>query len=467
MRKKICLFTFILLLIFNIPYAYAIELHRSDFILTNNTPEKMDVKVKLTTKDSNFTKGKDWDESSITLLPYESKPVLWFRRNLHVKHNVVYRFDVTANHPSYPGKEIVLTFVMIGQRIGSTVTADVTCPDKIPKQLYQRTGLEHFSESLWGCRYDIYARSWLDLNRLFDSYHFVISKPQKIFFDTANLKQISVLTYNVQLLPFYGSVSANLNHPKVRAVDIPKKIKQYDVVIFEELYEKSLRESIIRGMFDNYPYYTNVVGNHTSKILTGGVIIFSKWPILKQDQMVYKDGNGTDALSAKGAAYAEINKNGKIYHIFGTHLQSASESVDIYIRQKQLKELADFINQEGIPADQPALIGGDFNVDEFSEEIPNLTSILSVVTVDNIGYGYSYDPWINTMNIGVHRDRSRLDYVFFSRFHEQPRIALNKVFVLRELEDETMWPKFDLSDHFPTVGYFDFRKEEDYVPNIK
>lgn len=48
----------------------------------------------------------------------------------------------------------------------------------------------------------------------------------------------------------------------------------------------------------------------------------SKWPIVQQEQHIYKDGCGADKLSNKGFAYIKINKNGKYHHIIGTHLQA-------------------------------------------------------------------------------------------------------------------------------------------------
>ncbi|MDN3166433.1 sphingomyelin phosphodiesterase, partial [Enterococcus faecalis] len=58
------------------------------------------------------------------------------------------------------------------------------------------------------------------------------------------------------------------------------------------------------------------------KKVSGGVGIVSKWPIVQQEQHIYKKGCGADMAGNKGFAYIKINKNGKYHHIIGTHLQA-------------------------------------------------------------------------------------------------------------------------------------------------
>src|SRR3990167_9245416 len=107
-----------------------------------------------------------------------------------------------------------------------------------------------------------------------------------------------------------------------------------------------------------------------------------------------------------------------------------------------------------IPSNQAVLIGGDFNVSDSSSQFKDLETILHVNLLENIGYPYSADAFVNTMNVGHHR--SRIDFVFYHNTHLLPRNAFNKIFIPRDLENEKMWPDFDLSDHFPVAAYFEF-----------
>ena len=42
--------------------------------------------------------------------------------------------------------------------------------------------------------------------------------------------------------------------------------------------------------------------------MSGGVGIVSKWPIVQQEQHIYKNGCGADSVGNKGFAYIKINK---------------------------------------------------------------------------------------------------------------------------------------------------------------
>ena len=127
-------------------------------------------------------------------------------------------------------------------------------------------------------------------------------------------------------------------------------------------------------------------------------------------------------------------------------------------RIEQMQELADFIHNLNIPEDEPLLMGGDFNTGNSSDSISTLLSTLQVSLPNNTGYPYSSDSNINTMSTGS--GHTRIDYVFYNNLHAVPKTTFNKVFILRDLENEKMWPKFDLSDHFPVASYFDFSAQK-------
>lgn len=70
--------------------------------VTNNTNENLQLNTTLATADKDFKRGRDWEGSSLTLAPYETKEVLWFSRNTNVKADQLYRFNVSVNHSEYP-----------------------------------------------------------------------------------------------------------------------------------------------------------------------------------------------------------------------------------------------------------------------------------------------------------------------------------------------------------------------------
>ena len=56
--------------------------------------------------------------------------------------------------------------------------------------------------------------------------------------------------------------------------------------------------------------------------------------------------------------YAEINKQGKTYHLFGTHTHAYTTAEDIAVRFAQLNELKAFIDSKNIPSEELVMIGG-------------------------------------------------------------------------------------------------------------
>ena len=433
----------------------ASTLDHTSVMFTNNTSEPVVVQSQINATDKHFQKGKAWDGKLSTIAPYETKEILWFSRIKWVKPNQVYQFNLSI-HKNDPVQPITITFIEKGKRVlGSELTGTISFPNQMPRPMFQQH-FEEITNNFWEHTYRWYERLFHKLDQLNSQIHVVLDEPMQQVTSTSS-QALSVLTYNTQLMPAYANVIDKLNHPSLRYAAIAKKIQQFDVVILEELYDKALRENMTRALRPIYPYYTNVVGAHNHKLLTGGVMIFSKWRIIKEDQRVYQAGVDIDSLAAKGAVYARIDKAGNIYHIFGTHVQSGDKPKHIAARVAQIQELAQFIDSQRIPATQPVLIGGDFNTDGYSDQIEPLLKLLNVSLPEHQGYRYSSDGVINTMSIN--KDRGLIDFVFSGNDYLTPTVQINRVFILRELANEKMWPNFDLSDHFPVAAYFSFGQQ--------
>lgn len=425
-------------------------------ILTNDTKTPLKIQVDLKTDDLTFKKGRDWEANSLTLQPYESKQVLWFSRNFNVKPNQLYQFDMSLTHLD-KSKKILFSVIEKGKNIfGSEVYAELGLPDQPNQKILTEHSFENLTKNFWDNSYQIFLRSWMGATSLFNNYHFTIHEIDNKIIDTHLPQTLSVISYNTQLMPFYADAVNNLNQPAIRALDIPAKIANVDVVILEELFDRDLRISIMNVMNKYYPYHSQLVGYHTNKALSGGVMIFSKWPIINEDQMIYRASSGIDSLAAKGAAFITINKMGIIYHVFGTHLQAGNSENDIKSRTMQLQELANFINNKAISSKQAIIIGGDFNIDSQSTAAQLLENILNVSLPSNLGHPFSSDGLVNMMSTS--NNRSRIDYLFFKRENKYPKVTFNKVMILRDLENEKMWPNFEMSDHFPVLGYFVFNE---------
>lgn len=455
MSKKIITIFFSVFFSFIVTRAYA-SVEDTHVTFTNNTDQPISVHTDMMTDDPDFKKGSNWDEDGGVLQPYESKQVLWFGRHLGLKSNMKYEYDfVVSPHANDKTDSLVLRFDVVGSYYyGSIMANALQLPQSNMKEILKDKGLEHYQGDFWNGSYVAHVRRWKPSTNFFTNVHIVIDKKDTSSAPLQSKNTLKILTYNTQLQPFFAGTVNDLNQPEVRLHDIVPVIHNYDVVIFEELFDHELRDELAEMMSVAYPYHTRVVGENSDKAWTGGVMIFSKWPIEKEDQIIYQATTGSDAYAAKGAAYARINKGGKYYNVFGTHLEANHATDNVRVRRKQLAELENFVDRLNISANEPVLIGGDMNIDEFSLEVSTLYEFLSSVKLDNIGYQYSSDSFVNTMNIGS--ERERLDYVLYDTRYLVPKTAYNKVFVLRALYDEKMWPKFDLSDHFPVESYFRF-----------
>ncbi|ODN41682.1 sphingomyelin phosphodiesterase [Piscirickettsia litoralis] len=296
-------------------------------------------------------------------------------------------------------------------------------------------------------------------------------------------QSLAVASYNVQLWPFYAGVAMRMNQAAVRAQLIPEKIKDYDVVVVEELMSKAHREAFINAMKQDYPYYYGPTFD--SKLLGGGQMIFSHWPIVtgQRAKEIYKDCSDVDCNAAKGVLYVRIQKGHMLYNIIGTHLQAtegqSTEAKDTIARDKQFKQLEQFIADRHIPKSQPVVIAGDLNVDYQKCHIKGDCIELkqTILAVDP-----SYQPWSNInvlpyggdytknlMNTGTYGEMD--DYVLVNQSYlakDQPQQT--RIRVIRGVNNTDMYDggslvpsapyaELDLSDHFLFESQLHFPRE--------
>lgn len=265
---------------------------------------------------------------------------------------------------------------------------------------------------------------------------------------TSNVFTIDVLTANVFMPPIVAPDSTE------RAAQLPKALRGHDVILLQEAYSDGARKTLLRGLARDYPYQSRILGRDSGFRQDGGVAIVSRWPIEHEFQLPFGAlCGGSDCLADKGVLYARVNKAGRRFHIFATHLQSGSDRGAI--RERQLQRLRHLIDTMRLPADEPVLIGGDLNVDRLAGPddggFAMLARILEVrhpAPPANDRYRPTFDPARNTLARGG-KSAKYLDYVLYSERHLRPFMAFNQV---RELSAAGV----SLSDHFAVQGRFVF-----------
>ena len=265
---------------------------------------------------------------------------------------------------------------------------------------------------------------------------------------------LNVLSYNIYMRPT-GTIFHN--GQQVRKSLLIPWLKGYDVVILQEAFDDEIRQYLIDelGADDEYPFHTRVVGADSWLHQDGGVIILSRWPIEYEDQEVFDDCAGTDCRARKGVVYARINKKGRRYHLFGTHLEAGSADV----RERQLSEMQTFIDSFLIPQPEAVIIGGDFNTARsIGHRFNQVTNILNVTQPPLAGpLQHSIDGTINDL---TNSKRRLIDYIFWKEDHKRPWRWFNMVLLPRSAEPWREYflesDRWDLSDHFPVYARFEF-----------
>lgn len=349
--------------------------------------------------------------------------------------------------------------------------------------------------------------------------------------------KINILAFNVFMLKIevLGITIKAETEPfiKTRARLLEPHLEGYDVIVFSELFQKEARQIILEaakrqgykyascilgegkqvaekfGLFKhayheileiptidfNNPKFgvdpsytqggnpTNLWGMRETKpiMMNGGVIIVSKYPIVQARCMFYKDCTSWDCSAKKGVVYTQINKEGKKYHIFGTHPQAGNDDSAISARTSQFKALAAMIEKLNIAPCEPVIIAGDLNLGR-PEDTQNCFQIVGANAPALRGdelYS-SNSPKLGLRRWSGPRTPRRLDYVAHTPAYEQPIKCFNEI---RPFYSITPWgiridpkkegdepeykeyneknkkfgvPVSDLSDHFAVYGYFEF-----------
>lgn len=286
--------------------------------------------------------------------------------------------------------------------------------------------------------------------------------------------EFDVLSYNIYMRPFFQ------DGQKIRAGYLVDQLSGYDAIVFQEAFDNEVRGLLLAGLGAEYPFSTDILGEDAGIGQDGGVIILSKWPIVRESQRVFTDGEpsmnrcpgpdccqGPDCYAAKGVVYALINKAGRFYHLLGTHLQAGSENWGL--RNEQFRVIKDFITSHDIRSSEPVIIAGDMNVDRYdAARFAELRRSLKAEqprlrpTVPPAAAIYTFDGPGNDLNDNEEVQRY-VDYILYSVDHLRPISAFNQVRIIRSPEPwrQYFWEdwRLDLSDHYAVLGHFAYAQD--------
>lgn len=266
---------------------------------------------------------------------------------------------------------------------------------------------------------------------------------------------IDIISYNTWMLNFIGQKM------ETRDSLIAKEVRNHDVVFMQEVFRSENEREIISTMGDYFNYTSDKLDGGGSNTYDGGVITFSKYPIVEQNQHVFDNCKGTDCAADKGVLYTKIVKDNQNYHLFNLHLGSWDTQQHRDVRILQLGEIFVFMQSLNLPDDEPIIIGGDFNINKhkFPLDYMQMLRILGVSDPELIGeLIYSYDPLLNNFFTPSEEGRERFDYLLYV---DNGAIldSNSQIKALRSF-DQSIWGTWDLSDHFAINANFTIKHQE-------
>lgn len=416
--------------------------------ITNTTPQTVSVSVSHYGTRT-LVNGSEWAQEATSIGPYETKRVLRMNRYWGVKSGHTYNFDtkVTAG-----GSTVVMKQTMTGTWTGSNIKHGASGPGFsspwfIDRNVhsYNTTYATRASETAFKAEY----------TGGYDDFHYTIHN-KTVTEPISGADKLKVLSYNIYALPLVSTLIDE------RLGQLPQNLKGYDVILFQEAFSSS-RSSMLNALAAEYPYQTHVpkIPYNGINVFDSGVLVASRYPIVKTADYIYPDCTGTDCFADKGIIYAEIIKGGKAYHVTSTHTASFDTDEARALRQIQFQQMRALVDAQTIPSFEAVMFGGDFNVNKliFPTDYAQMLANLNATNPVSTGYTAStFDPRINTLAGRAGSGGTAveyLDYVVTSNNHRQPLQARNDVRIIRSAA-APVFRTWDLSDHFPVMGEFQY-----------
>lgn len=411
----------------------------TDVYLTNNSPDPVQLEIRQS-GSGELQAGSQWIQHRTELGPWESAMVLSFNRYEGVKAGKSYLFETRVTTPS--GDTYRLNQKMEGTWWNSTLQHGGETPAdnsgwQSDRAIHRLNGPQElaFAAKFTG-RYD-------DL-------HYMLTPPRQVEQPEPAETRLKVASYNVWALPVIASSIGE------RLALLPEHLKGYDALLLQEVFD-GRREGFLQALAKEYPYQTKVLDKPGVNIHDGGVVIVSRYPIVREAQLVYPQCTGTDCFADKGVMYAEVIKGGKAWHLLATHTASFDTDEARRLRQIQFGQMRTLAASLNIPASDTVIYGGDFNVNKrkFADDYAGM---LANLNADEPAYGgyteATFDPRINPYAGGPLSGGANveyLDYLVVSREYGAASHNLNSVWIPRS-SDGSLWPASNLSDHFPVKG---------------
>lgn len=214
-----------------------------------------------------------------------------------------------------------------------------------------------------------------------------------------SLKSFTVTTYNL-FLPVLPPIRIYGQFERAKRVGEAVAQLKTDVIVFNELVPGQLLEEVTQQMMKLGFHYRNEQTLKTTFSMNGGIWVFSKYPIVKEDAEVFYDCLSSDCFISKGVIYCALALSPKFkVHLVASHLQAWEGKTYDEVRTKQLHRIGEFIRRQKIPRKEMLLLAGDLNMNlktlRTKEIMPKLQWRLPPLHKDS--FPFSWDPQSNRL----------------------------------------------------------------------
>jgi endonuclease/exonuclease/phosphatase family metal-dependent hydrolase len=256
-------------------------------------------------------------------------------------------------------------------------------------------------------------------------------------------QKLKLLSWNIYMLP---GVITNLNGRRAEAIGKLLAASDYDIVVFQEAFCPLARMKLRRLLATRFPYQAGPANRKLFSVKTNsGLWIFSAYPILSHQSIIFKNRQGMDALSRKGALLVEIDVNGRRVQIAATHLQNSGNA---WLRHAQCVEFYERLLKPTEKEGTPQIICGDFNISKNS----SLASYHFMLTTLDASDGdltgdnkFTYDRLRNDLHVEKGTGRDLIDYILV---RENGAWIDHSIRQIKAIKNRWHIRHEDLSDHY-------------------
>jgi endonuclease/exonuclease/phosphatase family metal-dependent hydrolase len=172
--------------------------------------------------------------------------------------------------------------------------------------------------------------------------------------ETAIPTELKILLWNVWLLP--PPLSDRIVHSRARKIS--PLLNGYDLVILNEAF--AFKQTLLSQT--HYPHIILQKRKRIFDVFDSGVMILSKWPVVKTEMEHYRKRERWDRLACKGVIFVRVQLPGsREVDVYGTHMQAGSSDAEQRSRDEQARHLVAFILRHS-GEDRRVVVGGDLNM---------------------------------------------------------------------------------------------------------